>query len=91
MVMSSRRHLRDVLVVIISTVTRVALDHPLLLSIMLLLLCSCYTPNSLILLGCNLWHLWTTARLVGCPHYTMVEHLSHVVCRELCSSTTILC
>ena len=30
------------------------------------------------------------ARLAGCPHYTMANHLSHVVCRELCSSTTIL-
>jgi hypothetical protein len=33
MVISSRRHLRDILVVIICTVAGVALDHPLLLSI----------------------------------------------------------
>ena len=45
----------------------------------------------LILLGCSLWHLWTMAWLARCPHCTMADHLSHVVCKKLYSSTTVLC
>ena len=44
----------------------VALYHTLLLSIKLLLLCSCNSPNSLILLGCSLWHLRAMAWLARC-------------------------
>jgi len=55
--MSWRRHLRDILVVIIRTVTGVALDHTLLLSIYLLLLYRCNAPDDLILLGYCLWDL----------------------------------
>jgi len=55
--MSSRRHPRDILTIIICTVAGVALDHTLLLSIYLLLLYRCYAPDDLILLGYSLWHL----------------------------------
>ena len=89
--MWSRSHLWNWLIVIIRVVTRVALDHILLLSIKLLLLCRYNAPDDLILVGCYLWYLWAMARLVRCPRTTVVEHLSHVIWRKLCSSTYVLC
>jgi len=54
MIMSLWRHLRNGPVVIIRTITGVALDHTLLLSIKLLHLYHCNAPDDLILLGCCL-------------------------------------
>ena len=81
--------MRNGLVVIIRTVTGVAHDHPLLPS-KLLLLCSCNTPDNIILLSCRLWHLWAMAWLARCLWCTVADHLSHVVCREFHRSTTVL-
>ena len=89
MIMSLRRHPRDGLVVIIRTVVGVAHDHSLLLS-KLLLLCSCNTPDNIILLGYRLWHIGTMARLARCLWRAVMDHLSHVVCREFRRSTTVL-
>ena len=89
MVMSLRRHPRDGLIVIIRTVTRVAHDHPLLLS-KLLLLCSYNAPDNIILLGCRLWHIETMARLARCLWSAMTDHLSQVISRELYDGTTVL-
>ena len=63
--MSSWRHLRNGLVVIIRTVIGLARDQPLLLS-KLLLFCGYNTPDNIILLGYSLWHLWMTAWLTRC-------------------------
>ena len=87
--MSSWRHLRNGLVVIIRTITGLARDYPLLLS-KLLLLYSYNTPNNIILLGYSLWHLRTTVRLTRCCRCTMLNHLCHVIGRELCGGTTVL-
>ena len=51
-IMSTWRHLRNMPVVVIRSVTRLA---PLLLSLKLLLLSSCYASNNLVLLSCGLW------------------------------------
>ena len=48
------RHLRNRQVVVIRTVTRLA---PLLLSLKLLLLSSCYASDNLVLLSCGLWYI----------------------------------
>ena len=64
-------HLWNQLIVIIGAITRVTLDHILLLSIKLLLLCRYNVPDDLILLGYYLWYLWAMTRLVRCPRMTM--------------------
>ena len=88
--MWSRSHLWNQLIIIIKAITRVTLDHILLLSIKLLLLYRCNALDDLILLGYCLWDLWAMARLVRCPRTTMADHLSHVIWQKLSSGTSIL-
>ena len=64
--------MRNRIIIIIRAITRVALDHTLLLSIQLLLLYRCNAPDDLILLGYYLWYLWVMARLARCPRMTMM-------------------
>ena len=87
-IMSAWRHMRNRQVVVIRTITRLA---PLLLSLKLLLLSSCYVPDNLVMLSCRLWYIWTTMRLTGCLWHAMPDPLCHVISRKLGGGTSVLC
>ena len=75
-IMSTWGHLRNRLIVIIRTVTR--LGH-LLLCLKLLLLSSGYASDNLVLLSCRLWYIWMMAKLSGCLWCAMPDPLCHVI------------